>query len=434
MPPGTGHPPGLPGPPEPLPDAARSPAPAASAGRPPSYSSSASVPPSRPPPGPALPHGRQGGPECLYVHCGTPAPRNWYTDRTRSEVARRHRSSPPHRVRPAAPAGTRGGFLISSGGCSVRRRSVSRWCGVAFSVIVAVGLSACTTSAATPDPNLAARGTTMTTVKPTRQDLDNSVSLSGKVSLNPVFGIVASVAGQVRYLDVSAATGTPTKPTKAGNVYVGGKATAIDVPAGATFAGRLVDDRSTVAVGTPIVSAKYVGYGIAADIVAADAYRISDALALTVQAQILINVARSPAPCWARSRRCRPDRPRSPRSRCCRRWDSAARPETRGRPSRRAPPDLPADRGRCRPAVPRCAEHGAGERAGSIEDLRLHRRGERVGDAVGVGRHDVGRDAVADVLGRRDRRAHRHRRPVVDQPPGEDDPAGTSTAVALLPT
>jgi hypothetical protein len=32
-----------------------------------------------------------------------------------------------------------------------------------------------------------------------------------------------------------------------------------------------VDDRSTVAVGTPIVSAKYVGYGIAADI-AADAY------------------------------------------------------------------------------------------------------------------------------------------------------------------
>ncbi len=57
------------------------------------------------------------------------------------------------------------------------------------------------------------------------------------------------------------------------------------MPAGATFAGRLVDDRSTVTAGMPIVSAKLVGYGIVAEIDCAQAYRISDALG-SVQAQI----------------------------------------------------------------------------------------------------------------------------------------------------
>ena len=86
--------------------------------------------------------------------------------------------------------------------------------------MVVVGLAGCSKGADVPDPGLAARGTTMTTVKPTRQDLSNAVSLSGKVTLNPVFGIVAPVAGQVRYLDVPPATATPTKPTKVANVYV----------------------------------------------------------------------------------------------------------------------------------------------------------------------------------------------------------------------
>jgi hypothetical protein len=125
----------------------------------------------------------------------------------------------------------------------------------------------------------------MTTAKPTHQDLTSKVSLTGKVTLNPVFGVVAPIAGQVRYVDVVASQATPTKPTKVANIYVNGKATKVEVPAGATFAGRLVDDKSTVTAGIPIVSAKRVGYGIVADIDGAQAYRISDSL-VSVQAQI----------------------------------------------------------------------------------------------------------------------------------------------------
>src|SRR6185369_16588919 len=72
---------------------------------------------------------------------------------------------------------------------------------------------------------------------------------------------------------------------KVANVWVSGKATAVEVPAGAVFSGRLVEDRSTVTAGMPIVSARYAGYGIAADIDGAQAYKISESLA-TVQAQI----------------------------------------------------------------------------------------------------------------------------------------------------
>lgn len=125
----------------------------------------------------------------------------------------------------------------------------------------------------------------MTTVQPTRQDLTNKVSLSGKVTINPVFGMVAPVAGQVRYLDVKTPKSTPTKPTRVASVWVSGKAHRIEVPAGAVFAGRLVDDRSTVTAGMPVVSARKIGYGLVADLDGAQAYKISDALA-TVQAQI----------------------------------------------------------------------------------------------------------------------------------------------------
>jgi hypothetical protein len=126
----------------------------------------------------------------------------------------------------------------------------------------------------------------MTTAKPTRQDLTNRVSLAGKVTLNPVYGVVAPIAGQVRYLDVPDAQATPTKPTKVANIWVNNKATkVVEVPAGSTFAGRLVDDKSTVTAGMPIVSAKHVGYGIVADVDGGQAYKISDSVA-TVQAQI----------------------------------------------------------------------------------------------------------------------------------------------------
>ncbi len=147
---------------------------------------------------------------------------------------------------------------------------------------LALVLAACSTQAPEkPSPGLAPRGTTMTSAKPARQDLTNKVSLTGKVTINPVFGIVAPVAGQIRYLDVKAPDKTPTKPTKVGTV----KSTAIEVPAGAVFAGRLVDDKSTVTVGMPVASAKYIGYGIVADITGDQAYKLSDALS-SVQAQI----------------------------------------------------------------------------------------------------------------------------------------------------
>lgn len=142
--------------------------------------------------------------------------------------------------------------------------------------------TACSASAAKPDvPDLAARGTTMTTAKLTRQDLVNKVSLSGKVTMNPIFGLVAPVGGQVRFVDVKPPERTPTKPTKIATVA--GK--AVEIPASATLAGRLVDDKSTVTAGMPIVSAKYAGYGIVADIDGADAYKLAGALG-SVTAQV----------------------------------------------------------------------------------------------------------------------------------------------------
>jgi hypothetical protein len=152
--------------------------------------------------------------------------------------------------------------------------------------VVLAGLAACSAKPAesTP-PDLAPRGTVMTTAKPTRQDLDNRLSLSGKVTLSPVFGLVAPVAGKIRYLTVSTPKSTPTKPTKVANIWVKNKATKVEVPAGATFAGRLVDNGSTVLAGMPIVSAKFAGYGIVADIDGSQAYKIVDNLS-TVRAQI----------------------------------------------------------------------------------------------------------------------------------------------------
>jgi hypothetical protein len=125
----------------------------------------------------------------------------------------------------------------------------------------------------------------MTTAQPTRQDLDNRLSLTGKVTMNPVFGVVSPVAGQVRYRDVDPPESTPTKPTRVASVWASGKSHRVEVPAGAVFAGRLVDDRSKVTAGMPIVSAKRIGYGLVAEIDGAQAYQISDSLA-TVQAQI----------------------------------------------------------------------------------------------------------------------------------------------------
>jgi hypothetical protein len=158
--------------------------------------------------------------------------------------------------------------------------------GCAVVVTLCAALAGCTAGGGSAQtPGLEPRDTTLTTVKPTHQDLSNKVSLTGKVELDPTFGIEAPVAGQVRYLDVTPPRSTPTKPTKVAAVWVGGKPTNVEVPAGATFAGRLVDDRSAVTAGMPIVSARYAGYGITADIDASQAYRITGSLS-GVEAQI----------------------------------------------------------------------------------------------------------------------------------------------------
>lgn len=132
---------------------------------------------------------------------------------------------------------------------------------------------------------MAPRGTQMTSTKPTRQDLTNKVSLSGKVTIDPTFGLVSPVAGQVRYLDVKQPDKTPTKPTKVANVFANGRPSSVEIPAGAIFSGRLADEKANVLAGQPIVSAKHVGYGIVADIKGEQAYQLSDTLS-SVQAQI----------------------------------------------------------------------------------------------------------------------------------------------------
>jgi hypothetical protein len=148
-------------------------------------------------------------------------------------------------------------------------------------------LVACSSSAdpGAKTPGLAERGTTMTTVKPKRQDLANRVQLTGKVTINPVYGLVAPVDGEVRYLNVRPPARTPTKPTRVATVWAGNKANHVEVPAGSAFAGRLVDDRSKVTAGMPIVSAKYSGYGLVADLDGGQAYKISGAIG-SIQAQI----------------------------------------------------------------------------------------------------------------------------------------------------
>ncbi|WP_222598310.1 efflux RND transporter periplasmic adaptor subunit [Lentzea tibetensis] len=152
--------------------------------------------------------------------------------------------------------------------------------------LAAMAATACSASGpGETNPDLAPRGTTMTTVKPSRQDLTNKMSLTGKVTMNPMFGLVAPIAGQVRFFDVKAPSGTPTKPTRVATIWANGTPTYVEVPAGAVPGARLVDDKATVSAGMPIYSAKHGAYGIVADVAGDQAYKITDALA-EVQAQI----------------------------------------------------------------------------------------------------------------------------------------------------
>ncbi|MEV6711259.1 efflux RND transporter periplasmic adaptor subunit [Lentzea sp. NPDC051208] len=158
--------------------------------------------------------------------------------------------------------------------------------------LVTVAVTACSPSGPEQtNPELAPRGTPMTKVKPTRQDLTTKLSISGKVEMNPTFGLVAPVAGQVRYFDVPAPNGTPTKPIRVATVWKDQQPNYVEVPAGSTFSGRLVDDKATVTAGMPIASAKHVGYAIVGDIDGQQAYKINGALT-----DVVVQIKNGPGP------------------------------------------------------------------------------------------------------------------------------------------
>jgi hypothetical protein len=150
--------------------------------------------------------------------------------------------------------------------------------GTALAVVTA-GLTGCTSPGdEVQTPGLEARGTVLTTVKPTRQDLSNRISLNGKVTINPVFGIVAPADGEIRYVDRQPSTTPATRPMWVATVWDDGDPNRVEIPKDSTMAGRLMEDRTEVSKGMPVVSARHAGYGIVAEIDSALAYRISGAV------------------------------------------------------------------------------------------------------------------------------------------------------------
>ncbi|BCY10241.1 efflux RND transporter periplasmic adaptor subunit [Actinoplanes sp. L3-i22] len=153
-------------------------------------------------------------------------------------------------------------------------------------LVVVFAVAGCSSSGdAAETPGLADRGTVLTTVKPTRQDLSNKISLAGKVTINPVFGVVAPYDGELRWVTRTLPKKASDKSVWVATVWDDDIPHRVDIPAGSVFAGRLMDDRAAVTKGMPIVSATHGGYGIVADIDSAQAYRVSGAVK-QVQAQI----------------------------------------------------------------------------------------------------------------------------------------------------
>lgn len=134
-------------------------------------------------------------------------------------------------------------------------------------------------------PGLEARGTVLTTVKPTRQNLANQISLTGKVTIDPVFGIVAPVDGEIRYTGRRPSATPATRPVWVASVWHDGTPRRVTIPKDSMLAGRLMADRAEVTAGMPVVSARYGGYGIVAEIDSTQAYRIAGSVK-TVRAQI----------------------------------------------------------------------------------------------------------------------------------------------------
>ena len=155
---------------------------------------------------------------------------------------------------------------------------------VGMSVVAALaGCSGSSDEAETP--GLEPRGTVLTTVQPSRQDLSNKISLNGKVAINPVYGIVAPADGELRYVQRQPSTTASTQATWVATVWDHGTPHKVLMPKNSILAGRLLDDRTTVTAGMPVISAKRAGYAVVADIDSALAYRISGS-AKSVQGQI----------------------------------------------------------------------------------------------------------------------------------------------------
>jgi hypothetical protein len=134
-------------------------------------------------------------------------------------------------------------------------------------------------------PGLEPRGTVLTTVKPTRQDLTNKISLNGKVAINAVYGIVAPADGELRYVQRQPSKTASTQATWVATVWEHGTPHKVLMPKNSILAGRLLEDRATVTTGMPVISATRAGYAVVADIDSALAYRMSGS-AKTVVGQI----------------------------------------------------------------------------------------------------------------------------------------------------
>jgi len=145
-------------------------------------------------------------------------------------------------------------------------------------------------------PGLDPRGTVLTTVKPKRQDLANRISLAGKVTIDPVFGIVAPADGELRWVQRQPSQTPATRPIWVATVWEDEEPHEVRIPKDTTLAGRLMEDHATVTAGMPVASARYAGYGIVADIDSTQAYRISGALT-SVRGQI--KNGPGPFPCAA---------------------------------------------------------------------------------------------------------------------------------------
>jgi hypothetical protein len=141
---------------------------------------------------------------------------------------------------------------------------------------VVAALAGCSDSSDKAEtPGLEPRGTVLTTVQPSRQDLTNKISLNGKVAINPVYGIVAPADGELRYVQRRPSTTASTQATWVATVWDHGTPHKVLMPKNSILAGRLLDDRTTVTAGMPVVSAKRAGYAVVAEIDSALAYRIS---------------------------------------------------------------------------------------------------------------------------------------------------------------